>query len=377
MYKVQVHRKKQSFAWLLASGLALSVLVTGCGQQSAAPQPAVSEQAGKSDQAQKQDQTFELNVGYGQSLGTQLGFIAEYEGYFKEQNLKVNFVPFASTADGLNGLQAGKIDVGVSFGTAGPLTFISQGSDFSIIGGHLSGGSPVYAKKENQDQFKTIEGFRGKKVGTLRLYTGDIVFRSALSQAGIDWKKDIELIEFKNNSMLLEAIKSGKVDVGVGSPGTLYEAEEGGLVAVTWSNDLQPDHVCCRIVAKTGDVKEKREAFKRFLKAIIKAERDKEKDPKVTIDASRPHIRLDDKIMEKSIIEPHMLNHSDPNKKEIVKMWENMNDIGYIKEGKDIDITKYIDTSLYKEAVEELIASEPDEPFFQKVKERFNQQNIG
>ncbi len=182
--------KKQSFAWILASGLALSVLVTGCGQQSAAPQPAVSEQAGKSDQAQKQDQTFELNVGYGQSLGTQLGFIAEYEGYFKEQNLKVNFVPFASTADGLNGLQAGKIDVGVSFGTAGPLTFISQGSDFSIIGGHLSGGSPVYAKKRKpgsvQDDRRVS---REKKVGTLRLYTGDIVFRSALSQAGIDWKK--------------------------------------------------------------------------------------------------------------------------------------------------------------------------------------------
>lgn len=163
MYKVQVHRKKQSFAWILASGLALSVLVTGCGQQSAAPQPAVSEQAGKSDQAQKQDQTFELNVGYGQSLGTQLGFIAEYEGYFKEQNLKVNFVPFASTADGLNGLQAGKIDVGVSFGTAGPLTFISQGSDFSIIGGICPAAARSMPKKKTRISSRRSKGFAGKK----------------------------------------------------------------------------------------------------------------------------------------------------------------------------------------------------------------------
>ena len=108
--------------------------------------------------------------------------IAFQEGYFDDENLKVNRVGFANSADGLNALQAGKIDVGVSFGTAGPLTFIANGSEFSIIGGHLEGGHPILVKKENKDKYKSFKDFKGKKIGTIRIFTSDIVFRSKLAE---------------------------------------------------------------------------------------------------------------------------------------------------------------------------------------------------
>jgi NitT/TauT family transport system substrate-binding protein len=359
--------KYNKLFWL--AFLVLTLMVTGCSKEQAA---SGSVQAGKENAAQD----YELNVGYAQSLGTQLGFLAEYKGYFKEQNLKVNFVPFAVTADGLNALQTGKIDIGMSFGTAGPLTFISKGSDFSIIGGHLSGGTGVFAKTENKDRFKTIQDYKGKKIGTLRLYTGDIVLRSALNKAGIDWKKDVELTEFKSPSLLLEAIKSGKVDVGVGGINQA-QAEKAGLVAVTWTNDLAPEDVCCRIVANTGAVHEKKEAYKRFLKAIIKAEKIRFQDPKETVTASKQYLHnLDEETINKVVIEPHQWNYSDPNKKAVEKMWNDMKKIGYITEGQSIDIGKHVDIELYRQALKEVIAENPNDGFFKKLQDRFNKQNL-
>lgn len=78
---------------------------------------------------------FEITVGLSQAAGGTLVDIAHQEGYFEDENVTVNRVGFTNSADGLNALQAGKIDVGLTFGTAGPLTFIANGSDFSIIGG--------------------------------------------------------------------------------------------------------------------------------------------------------------------------------------------------------------------------------------------------
>ena len=197
--------------WLAPFALTAGLLAA-CGD---------SEDVSKSKAAEN----YEITVGLSQSAGGTLVDIAYQEGYFDEEDLTVNRVGFANSADGLNALQAGKVDVGVSFGTAGPLTFIANGSDFSIIGGHLEGGHPVLVKKENAGEYTSLESYKGKKVGTIRIFTSDIVFRSALEKAGIDWKNDLEIVEFKTGSMLLEAVASGKVDVAV-SANSLYAQAE-------------------------------------------------------------------------------------------------------------------------------------------------------
>lgn len=361
-------------------------LLAGCGQPTASTSTGVEVPAEHAEHGTEQTaaaqfdarplEPVSLKVGYATSLGSQLGFIAQQEGFFEEENLQVEFVPFQSTADGLNALQAGKIDIGISFGTAGPLTFISNGANFVIFGGHLEGGSPIFARPEDADKYKDIRDFIGKKIGTIRLYTGDIVFRAALADAGLDWEKDVEIIEFKNPSILVEAIKSGKVDVGVGAPSNLGMAAEAGLVAVTWSNHLAPGHVCCRVVAQGPELEKKQDAYKRFIKALIKAERVKEQQPEVTVQASLPYLKLDEETVRNIVLEPHQNNYSDPNKKAVEKMWNAMRQIGYIPKDTPVQLENHINIELYRQAIAELLEEQPDDPFFQKVKERFEQQNL-
>lgn len=322
------------------------------------------------------DKTYELTVGYSQSSGAPLFDIAQREGFFKDEHLKVKGIGFASSADGLNGLQAGKIDIGLSFGTAAPLTFISKGANFSIIGGQLEGGHPILVQAKDKDKYKTLADYKGKKVGTIRMFTSDIVFRSALTQAGINWKKDLQIIEFKTPGELLQAITSGKVDVAVSAGSTYLEAKESKLAVVAWSNDLDPSHTCCRIVTRKDLLSnDNGEAYKRFLKAMIRAERVKNEHPQEAVKAAETHMKMDDATVNAIVNEPHSHYSADPNSDEVKKMWEQMKAIGYIQNADKININDYIDLDLYKAAVNELIKEHPNDQYYRDMLVRFTKQN--
>lgn len=356
-------RKYKKSKWFASLAISLGLL-TACGDD---------EQVSNGEASND----YEITVGLSQSAGGTLVDIAHQEGYFAEENLSVNRVGFANSADGLNALQAGKIDVGLTFGTAGPLTFIANGSDFSIIGGHLEGGHPILTKKENVSQFTSLESYKGKKVGTIRIFTSDIVFRSALDDAGIDWKKDLEIVEFKTGSMLLEAVASGKVDVAVSANSFYAQAVDMGLEAVAWSNDLQEGHVCCRVVTRTELLSEEDgEAYKRFLKAIIKAERKKIEEPQVAVTAAKEYMKVDEKVINSIVNEPHSNYSSDPSKEKVVQMWEQMKEIGYVENVDEIDVNDYVNVDLYEKALNELIEENPEDSYFKEQLVRFNEQNI-
>lgn len=98
--------KKTNQKWI--ASLALTVgLLAACGDDEQISKGAASDD-------------YEITVGLSQSAGGTLVDIAHQEGYFEEEHISVNRVGFANSADGLNALQAGKIDVGLTFGTVAP-----------------------------------------------------------------------------------------------------------------------------------------------------------------------------------------------------------------------------------------------------------------
>ena len=81
--------------------------------------------------------------------------------------------------------RAHKLDLG-AFGTTAPLVHIAKGADIRIIGGVMGEDAAIIATPENAKIIKTIADFKGKKVATVRLATGDAVFRGALDEAGLE-----------------------------------------------------------------------------------------------------------------------------------------------------------------------------------------------
>jgi NitT/TauT family transport system substrate-binding protein len=94
------------------------LLVVGCSQQSAEPSG---------------DELVALKVARLPYISNTVLMIAEKEGYFEEQGLDVEFIPYQNTNDLITLLLAGEIDAAAPSASAGFFNAISRGGNIKII----------------------------------------------------------------------------------------------------------------------------------------------------------------------------------------------------------------------------------------------------
>lgn len=311
-----------------------------------------------------------FNVGYLATTGHALYFIAQEKGYFRESGLDVRLFLFTNSGEGLNAIKAGKLDAG-SFGTSAPLTFIANGTDFTIFGGQMSEGHALIAKPEKADQFKDLKNYRGKTIAVVRLATGDVVFRGALQEAGIDWRKDLTIHELDSPATVLEAVKKGSVDAGLIWIPFRKIAEDQGLVVVKQSGVILHNHTCCRQVALTSKLKENYGDYTKFLTALIKAYKFYCTNQEDTLEIISKYVRVDKEVIKAETYGPFIHSSPDPDKATVVQFWQYMKKAGYI--ASDLPIDKYINTELYKTALTNILKEYPNDPVYQKLKADFKE----
>ena len=326
---------------------ALSLSVAACSQK---------EDAGKTA----------LKVGHLPVTGHAKFFIAKEEGFFDKEGLDVTLIEFTNSADGLNAIRAGQIDLG-AFGTTAPLVHIAKGADIRIIGGVMGNDAAIIVKAEDKDKYQSVADLKGKKIATVRLASGDAVLRGALKKAGLDWKTDVEIFELKSPPAVAEAVKSGQVDAGVTWGPHDQRAPEQGLAVVFRSLDLSPGHPCCRLTITGEELKKNGKIWPKFIRAFLRAE-EFAKDPanrqKVVVDIVK-YVKLDPALIEKAYYSDNLDQTTDPNVKGVEVFWETMQDSGFI-ESKE-DIAKHIDGSFYLTALKSLAKENPQDEYWQKL----------
>jgi NitT/TauT family transport system substrate-binding protein len=298
-----------------------------------------------------------------------LYFVAKEKGFFKQEGLDVELFRFANSGEGLSAVKAGKLDIGF-FGTAAPLSYIAKGAEFTIFGGGGGEGAALVAKPEKAGHYKSLKNLKGATVGVVRLATGDVVFRAALREAGVDWKKEVTFKEFDSPVAVLEAVKKGGLDAGVVWAPFYAIAEKQGLQVAVYSSDLIKGHTCCRQVALTEKVKERQQDFQHFLVALLRAYKFHQTNRDETVDIVAKYVQIDKSLIYKSIYDRHMNVDPDPNKKSVVQFWGFMNDIGYIDSKKQI--RDNISTKLYANALAALRTQEPKEKLWKDLSKEFN-----
>ncbi|MDR2261519.1 MAG: ABC transporter substrate-binding protein [Azoarcus sp.] len=313
-----------------------------------------------------------LKVGYLPVTGQAKFFVAKEYGLFEKEGLDVELIEFQNSADGLNALVSGKLDV-APFGTTAPLAHLAKGAKIRIIGGVMGGDVALVAKPEKAAELSKIANFKGKKVATIRLATGDAVLRGALKDAGLNWKTDLELFELKNPAAVIEAVKSGQVDAGVIWGPHDLRAEDQGLKIVFRSTDLQPGHPCCRILAMEDSVKNKAAALEKFIRAVLLAQKYGVEHPRETVAAIAKYVKLDPALLERAYTSPNLDQSSDPNTRGVRHFAEVMVDSGFID--KTPDLQSGVFTPIYERALAQLARENPDDPFWKTLQAEFRQKN--
>ena len=308
-----------------------------------------------------------FRIGYIAEPAHGLHFLARDKGFFKEEGIEAELYQFNTTAEGLTALKAGKLDVG-TFGTAAPLLFISKGADFTIFGGMMIGGQAIITKPENAEKFKNLENFKGKKIGSAKLTTGDVIFRGALQKAGIDWRKgEVTIVELPGIGAVVEAVKKGEVDAGiVFSPHFSLAEKNAGLKVASYIADFAPNYTCCRLDANTKDFELRKDAYKHFLRALIKAYKFYKENPEETVQIFAKALKIDEDVIRSDTYTKQVFQSSpDPLRKGTLDFWHNMREVGYAAE--DYPIEKHINTEVYRQALDEIIAENPNDKTYKEL----------
>jgi len=321
----------------------------------------------------KSPETF--RVGYIMEPPHGLHYIAKEKGFFKDENLEVELFQFTNVPEGLTAVKTGKLDIG-TFGSAGPLSFIAKGANFTIFGGIMIDGQAIIAKPENAEKFKTLENFKGKKIGLVRLSTGDVVFRGALAKLNVDWRKgEITIVELSGIGAVVQAVQKGEVDAGiVFTPHFSIAEKKGGLKVVHYIADFYPNYSCCRLTANSDDFTKRPDAYKRYLIGLIRAYKFYQENQDETVKLIAGWLKLDEDIVRADTYTNHVFQiNPDPYKKATLDFWRLMREAGYA--ATDYPVEKHIDTKVYREALDEVLKRYPGDASYLKLDAFYKENN--
>ena len=204
---------------LLSALLLFAALVTGCAERST---PAVSVQENDAS----------LKIGYLPSPGHLLYFVAQEEGFFKDEGLNTELVMFGENNSELAALESGKIDVG-AFGSSELITFLGDGHDITVFGGAMIAGHGLIVKPElvegiPQDEW-SLELLKGKNIGVEGVDSGHIVYRSAAKKLGLE--DSIHFNIFADGADAYNSLKNDDIDAAVlYAPYRILAEDEGYVI---------------------------------------------------------------------------------------------------------------------------------------------------
>ncbi len=165
-------------------------------------------------------------------------FVAQQQGFFKQQGLDVKIIPPADPSDPPKLVAVGKADIALDYQ---PHVLIAKAQGLPLVQVGTLIATPLNALAVLQSSpYKSIKDLKGKKIGYSNASTDYIMLKGMLAHNGLSLK-DVELVNVHYN--LSQALITGRVDAItgimrnfepvqmqlVGKPARLFYPEENGM----------------------------------------------------------------------------------------------------------------------------------------------------
>ena len=393
---------KKIFAAILILIL-ISGLMTGCGQKASGAnttaQPVASVTDGAAISAPADHGKLKVSFPAG-SVRVSINILAQELGYFAEEGVTVEPVNLGGV-DALTAINGSgdQLDI-LNTGFVNDIQSIGGGYDLTFIAGTAVEGGAVIAKKGQAERFKSadtiidIEAVTGAKLGFVRNEAAWVITRQYLLDHGVA-NETIAAIEaedtgsvsyYAQSTNVAQAVQAGEVDLGfLPLEYAILYADAYDLEIVTPSGALSPDYVCCREVTSAGRYASKYDAFVAYETARIRAFETYKQgvtDPEVRSKVVQTVVEYTGKETEyvETCLYGGVTKYAvDPNTAGIVSYVEAAYNSGALA-GNATDFSQYdirqnVSTGAYLEALNNLIAREPDNAFYQELLAQYNAAN--
>lgn len=394
------------FSLLIAGALLATTLLGGCGVQGsiadnegsasstgssveASSAAAGSEQS--SGEVVKEKKDLEpLSVSYpAGNIRVTVNILALQKGYFAEEGVTVNPVAIGGN-DALTAINEdnGALDI-LTAGFVPDVQAIGAGYDLSFIAGTAVEGGSVIAKKGNADKFKgsstvlDLDAVTNAKLGFARNEASWVITRQYLLDNGISESVIADIVKedgghvsyYADSTATAQAVQKGEVELGfLPMEFALLYADAYDLEIVAAAGELSPDYVCCREVTSKKRLSDKFDSFVAYERARIRAfeyYKQGESDAAIKADVVKTVSEYSGK--EADYVETYLYGGVtkfavDPNtagiKKYVQAAYNSGLFTGNAVDFGSYDITQNVNTSAYKQALDELIAENPDNAFY-------------
>jgi NitT/TauT family transport system substrate-binding protein len=218
-----------------------------------------------------------VRVGILNSVGDAAFSIGIEKGFYAEQGIAVETVPFDSAVRMIAPLGNGQLEVGQGVIGAGALNAVARGVDVKGIAG-ASGSPPGHGnnafilRKEVADQVRGPADLRGRKVGIASTGNGVEIELVELLQRGGLTLDDVELVQLNFGEQVI-ALGNGAIDLAlVSEPSATLALDRG--VGQLWlrSDELIPNHLTSFIWAGPHFLAQT-DVAQRFMVAALKGVR--------------------------------------------------------------------------------------------------------
>ena len=394
------------FSLLIAGALLATTLLGGCGVQGsiadnegsasstgssveASSAAAGSEQS--SGEVVKEKKDLEpLSVSYpAGNIRVTVNILALQKGYFAEEGVTVNPVAIGGN-DALTAINEdnGALDI-LTAGFVADVQAIGAGYELSFIAGTAVEGGSVIAKKGNADKFKgsstvlDLDAVTNAKLGLARNEASWVITRQYLLDNGISESVIADIVKedgghvsyYADSTATAQAVQKGEVELGfLPMEFALLYADAYDLEIVAAAGELSPNYVCCREVTSKKRLSDKFDSFVAYERARIRAfeyYKQGESDAAIKADVVKTVSEYSGK--EADYVETYLYGGVtkfavDPNtagiKKYVQAAYNSGLFTGNAVDFGSYDITQNVNTSAYKQALDELIAENPDNAFY-------------
>jgi NitT/TauT family transport system substrate-binding protein len=197
--------------------------------------------------------------------------IAEKQGFFKEAGLEIEVLYTEGGASTLTPLLAGSIDVAMSNGILGVIGAYSKGAPVRIISAEGTGAADAFWYAPTASGIKSLKDTNGKTVAFSSPGSStNLILLQLVKQAGTSPK----LVPTGGAPATYTQVMTGQIDVGWSVPPfALKDLQEGKIAIIARGNDVEAIKAqTVRVnVANANALKQKREAFVSYVKALARA----------------------------------------------------------------------------------------------------------
>jgi len=196
---------------------------------------------------------------------------ARAQGFFKQEGLDIEILYTEGGASTLTPVVAGSLDIAMTNGTLGVIAAFAKGMPVKIISAEATGAPDAFWYARPESGIRSIKDTSGKTVAFSSPGSStNLIILQLVNQE----KATPKLVATGGAPATLTQVMSGQIDVGWSVPPfVLQHLAEGRLQIIARGSDVAAikDQTIRVNVANANALKEKRDAFVRYVRALSRA----------------------------------------------------------------------------------------------------------